>query len=110
MRLAAAALAVATGGCVAIPASAPAPVSDLSLRPAADGLDVVGSDGRQIGFGRAASGALASAARVAGVMPVAVPCGTGREGRQVGGVTMIFARGSFVGWATDGAAAGTPCD
>lgn len=96
-------IAVMLGGCAGATTDF---VSDgPSLRPAQDGLDVVGSGGRQIGFGREAAGALASAVKVAGGSAVPVTCGAGPSAHRVGPVTMVFTGGAFTGWAT----AGTPC-
>ena len=106
---AAAVAALLLAGCVAAPGGPrPSALSGLSLVPAADGLDVAGSGGRQIGFGRDRDGALATAARVSGETPRAVSCGA-REGRALGDLVMVFERGAFVGWQAGGASAGRAC-
>ena len=90
--------------------AAPSPVAGLSLVPAPGGLDVAGSGGREIGFGRARDGALATAARIAGRAPRPVPCGAGREGQSIGAdLVMVFTDGAFSGWQTPGRSAGTAC-
>ncbi|MEM7709586.1 MAG: hypothetical protein AAF264_02310 [Pseudomonadota bacterium] len=104
----AAGLALVLGGCAATEPSTPP--SPLTLMPAAGGLDVVGSGGREIGFGRERPGAVESAIRVAGGSAEAVPCAAGRDGVRVdASLTMIFTGRTFTGWETDEAAAGTPC-
>lgn len=87
------------------------PARGLTLVPAPGGLEVAGSGGREIGFGRDRAGALESAARVAGRRPEAAPCAApGRDAARLGDLTLVFERGAFVGWATaDGAAAGARC-
>ena len=105
----AAALAVAFAGCVAVPSDAPEP-SGLALRPVAGGLAVDGSGGLEIGFGRAQSGVLASAAKVEGRVPDAEECGDGRVAfRTARGVLLAFEDRRFVGWSDGGAYAGRPC-
>ncbi|MBM2575834.1 hypothetical protein JQC91_05895 [Jannaschia sp. Os4] len=107
MRAALAALVLA--GCVASSSgSGPSSVAGLALVPAPDGLDVSGSGGRQIGFGRDRDGALATAARIAGEAPRAVACGP-REGQALGDLVLVFERGTFVGWQRGGATAGRAC-
>ncbi|PWJ22233.1 hypothetical protein [Jannaschia seohaensis] len=105
-------LTVLTGCVAAPPPGSPAPSEPaLSLVPYEGGLVVVGSGGREIGFGRDRPGALASVARVEGVAPRPIPCAAlGRDGfvtRE--GVTLIFTEHSFVGWAQDGRRAGRTC-
>ncbi|TFL20141.1 hypothetical protein [Jannaschia formosa] len=83
----------------------------LRLVPAPAGLDVAGSGGREIGFGRDRAGALASVARVEGASPRAVACpAPGLDAfRTEGGLVLVFTGTSFVGWAQDGARAGRGC-
>ncbi|MEM7488023.1 MAG: hypothetical protein AAF390_02755 [Pseudomonadota bacterium] len=105
-RAALAALVLA--GCGA--AQPDAPPSPYALVPASGGLDVAGSGGREIGFGRDRDGALESALRVAGGPATAVPCAGGRDGVRVdASLTMIFTGRTFTGWQTEEAAVGTPC-
>ncbi|MEM8850121.1 MAG: hypothetical protein AAGE03_08805 [Pseudomonadota bacterium] len=86
------------------------PPSPYTLVPASTGLDVAGSGGREIGFGRDRDGALASASGVTGAPPQPVPCAGGRDGVRVdASLTMIFTGETFTGWQTEDAAAGTPC-
>lgn len=87
----------------------PVPSAPLSLSPTPRGLDVTGSGGREIGFGRAQAGALASAERVSGGTARAVPCGGGREAYDIDGIAMVFEGGRFVGWRTPDGAAGAGC-
>lgn len=109
MRRGAVVLAVLLSGCVAEgpgPASAP----ELVLVPAPGGLDVAGSSGREIGFGRAQAGALASVAKVEGAVPVSVPCGGGRQAfRTAAGLRLVFEDARFVGWSDGADAAGRGC-
>ncbi|WP_308917066.1 hypothetical protein [Jannaschia sp. LMIT008] len=91
-------------------ATAPPGLPGLALVPAADGLDVDGSGGRQIGFGRDRAGALDSVARVTGRRPIPVACGGGRDAFDAGGgLILVFEGRSFVGWRTAGGAAGRQC-
>ena len=100
--------ALALAGCQAATV-APVP-SGLTLVPAPGGLDVAGSGGREIGFGRAEAGALASVARVEGVAPRPVACGAGRTAYETGaGLTLVFEREVFVGWADASGRAGRGC-
>lgn len=98
-------------GC-SIPKQAPVPVSapGLTLVPAAQGLDVAGSGGREIGFGRDRRGVLESVTRIEGRPPVPTPCGT-RDGYETAsGFTLIFDDlRRFVGWQRDATGAGVPC-
>lgn len=88
----------------------PSPVAGLTLLPRAGGIEVVGSGGREIGFGRDRDGALATAARIAGRRPEAVTCLPGREGLRVApDLVMVFSDTTFTGWQAGGASAGTPC-
>ena len=104
--MAALTLAAGCAAATAPPAAGP-PSAGLVLVPALGGLDVVGSGGREIGFGRARDGAIESGARVTGSRPVPVPCGAGREAVALGPLTMVFEAGRFVGWrVADGRAAG----
>ncbi|WGH77464.1 hypothetical protein [Jannaschia ovalis] len=112
MSLRAAALAVALTGCTAAaPNLSPTPPPrGLALVPAPGGLLVAGSGGREIGFGRAQAGALASVAKVQGATPVPTGCGRGRQAfRTAEGLVLVFEAGRFVGWAGVAGAAGRGC-
>ena len=105
-------LALPLAACAAASPSSgpgPGPARGLTLVPVADGLEVAGSGGRRIGFGRDRAGAVASAARVAGAAPRAVACAAG-TGVAVGDLVMVFdGRDAFAGWTTPEAAAGLRC-
>lgn len=92
-------------------AEAPAPPSPFALVPAAGGLSVTGSGGREIGFGRDRPGALRTVARIEGRMPASAPCAApGLEAfRTRDGLDLIFTATSFVGWRNGPAAAGRAC-
>ncbi|WP_179380885.1 hypothetical protein [Jannaschia marina] len=97
-------------GCQTVSASAPSGLSGLSLVPAPGGLLVEGSGGREIGFGRDQTGALESVARVEGTSPRAVACPSGRQGMETRtGLTLVFERGTFVGWEGAQGRAGRGC-
>ncbi|MEL6585453.1 MAG: hypothetical protein AAFY65_02090 [Pseudomonadota bacterium] len=102
-------IAIAVGGCAT--ASAPPPATPaFQLVPAAAGLDVAGSGGREIGFGRDQLGVLRTVARIEGRAPEEVPCAApGRVAYGTKAVMLVFERGAFVGWATDAARAGATC-
>ena len=100
--------------CAVLTACAGAPDPDaaparFALVPAPGGLDVVGSGGREIGFGRAQAGALESVRAVTGDTPRAVACDSGRDAYAVGDLTLIFEARRFVGWRTAADAAGADC-
>ncbi len=89
---------------------APMAAPRLALVPAPGGLLVEGSGGREIGFGRDRSGALASIAKVEGGAARPVACGAGREAfATAGGLGVVFEGGTFVGWRDVTAAAGRGC-
>ena len=100
-------------GCAAapplLPRDAGAPAARLTLVPASGGLDVAGSGGREIGFGRAQAGALASAERASGGTARPSRCGGGREAFDLEGLTLIFENGRFVGWRDEERSAGAGC-
>lgn len=111
--LAAALLAGLAGCAVAVPVPIPVVVparADLSLRPAPGGIEVAGSGGREIGFGRAQAGALAAIARIEGRAPRAVPCGAGREAYDTRDLCVVFEGGRFVGWEGATGSAGRTCE
>ncbi|UWQ21609.1 hypothetical protein [Jannaschia sp. W003] len=92
------------------PGPAPETARGLALVPAAGGLDVAGSGGREIGFGRDRLGAIESAAKVTGLRPRAVACAApGRDAVRFGELEMVFERGAFTGWRTPEGAAGAAC-
>ncbi|WP_298429023.1 hypothetical protein [uncultured Jannaschia sp.] len=97
-------------GCVAAPASQPDAPSRFSLVPAPGGLDVAGSGGREIGFGRDRDGVLQSVARVEGRAPRPVACGGGRDAFAASDdLTLVFEGRRFVGWSGAAGAAGRTC-
>ncbi|UWQ18523.1 hypothetical protein [Jannaschia sp. M317] len=102
-------------GCVAAEPPAPAGLPGLSLVPAADGLTVDGSGGRQIAFGRARTGVLESIARIEGQRPEPVACGGGRSAWVTqSGLLLVFDPGGtddarFAGWQGGGTRAGRTC-
>ncbi|WP_092640423.1 hypothetical protein [Jannaschia faecimaris] len=82
----------------------------LSLAPAPGGLIVVGSGGREIGFGRDQKGALESVARVEEAAPQPTVCGNGRDGFLTkSGLRLVFEDGRFVGWEGAPGRAGRRC-
>ncbi len=88
----------------------PEPLSPYQLAPAPGGLDVVGSGGREIGFGRAQLGVLQSIARIEGVAPRQVPCGPGQEAYATdSGLRLVFEDQRFVGWGSMSDRAGRTC-
>ena len=110
--LTAALLALAAlAGCGVSPDGPPAPrpAPGLTLVPGPRGLDVAGSGGLEIGFGRHERGVLESAARVAGARPRPVSCGGGRNAAAIGELTLVFENRRFLGWRTADGAAGVGC-
>ncbi|WP_139212409.1 hypothetical protein [Jannaschia pohangensis] len=104
------ALVAALASCQSVATPAAEAVSGLTLVPASDGLDVVGSGGRQIGFGRDIAGVLESVARVEGRPPRAVDCAPGMQAFATrDSVRLNFSGGKFVGWDTVAASAGRTC-
>jgi hypothetical protein len=82
----------------------------LSLVPVADGIEVAGSGGLRIGFGRDRDGALASAASVTGAPLQTVRCASGHEGVRVDDdLVMVFRSRTFVGWQTGDRSGGYAC-
>ncbi|MGB3408548.1 MAG: hypothetical protein WBA67_13770 [Jannaschia sp.] len=83
----------------------------FDIVPAIGGLDIEGSGGLEIGFGRDASGVLESIGRIDGRMPVPIRCeGSGLSGYAADdGLVIVFADQRFVGWQMKGARAGRSC-
>ena len=101
-------MVLAAAGCGGRDPAPPRPA--YALAPAAGGLDVVGSGGREIGFGRDRAGVLASVEAVTGIRPRPVDCAGGREALSTGALTLVFEARRFVGWRdADGASAGAGC-
>ena len=101
-------------GCAAAPiATTPRvsgpPAAALRLVPAPNGLDVAGSGGREIGFGRAQAGALAAAEKASGGTAAPIRCGGGREAFALEGLILVFETQRFVGWRRGEAEAGRGC-
>ncbi|CTQ32454.1 hypothetical protein [Jannaschia rubra] len=85
-------------------------LAGLTLVPAPGGLDVAGSGGREIGFGRDRPGVLDTVARIEGVAPRPVPCGSGRDAyATAGGLRLVFRGRTFVGWDSVSDRAGLSC-
>jgi hypothetical protein len=82
----------------------------LALVPAAGGLDVAGSGGLEIGFGRDRAGVLAAVGRVTGAAARAAPCGGGLAAVRFDGLVLVFEGPRFVGWRDGAARAGRGCD
>ncbi|WP_299821387.1 hypothetical protein [uncultured Jannaschia sp.] len=102
-------LALSLTACQASLAPDP-PERGLLLVPGPNGLDVVGSGGLEIGFGRDRSGVLESVARVEGRESRPAACGSGREAYATrGGLRLVFEGDTFVGWEGPQGAAGRGC-
>ena len=100
---------MALSGCQAATPTVP-PANDLSLVPASGGLDVAGSGGREIGFGRDRIGVLESVTRVEGRRPRSVSCLFGRDAFETAsGLRLVFAGNTFVGWESPAGKAGRGC-
>ncbi|MCK0168844.1 hypothetical protein MWU52_14890 [Jannaschia sp. S6380] len=81
-----------------------------TLVPAPGGLNVEGSGGREIGFGRDRPGVLQTVERVERQAPRAAVCGPGRDAVLLrDGTRLIFEDGTFVGWDVPAGAAGRGC-
>lgn len=82
----------------------------FSLVPAPGGLDVAGSGGREIGFGRDRPGVLETVARVEGRPPRPVSCAGGRSAATLrDGTVIVFEGETFVGWRRGADGAGRGC-
>lgn len=111
MRAGAGLLVLGLAGCQSVGSVPPSTgVPGLSLVPAAGGLTVAGSGGREIGFGRDQIGALESITRIEGTAPRTVPCGNGRQAFAAkDDLRLVFAGGTFVGWSTPTETMGRGC-